>query len=164
MDPPQPPPRARTDGSAWYCSVRTARGIAIRRRRWYHAMPPGGFRPVIVNAHTLVAGQAGRARLAAALLPGAGGGTIGAYAPGSTAGGLETATRPVRREGLLKPETQNGNKSNCNTLRRADGSHYSCSGFPVLQKPTLGTANSEYRNCLGVRSFLLQIPEESMKT
>jgi len=23
---------------------------------------------------------------------------------------------------------------------------------------------SEYRNCLGVRSFLLQIPEESMKT
>jgi hypothetical protein len=26
------------------------------------------------------------------------------------------------------------------------------------------TADSEYRNCLGVRSFLLEIPEASMKT
>jgi hypothetical protein len=28
-----------------------------------HAMPPGGFRLAIVNAHTLAAGQAGRERL-----------------------------------------------------------------------------------------------------
>jgi hypothetical protein len=35
----------------------------------HHAMPPGGFRLAIVNAHALEAGAAARARLAAALLP-----------------------------------------------------------------------------------------------
>jgi hypothetical protein len=43
--------------------------------------------------------------------------------------------------------------------RRADGSHYSCCGFTVFQKPFLGTVNGQYRNCFGVRSFLLEIPE-----
>src|SRR5271169_1459609 len=61
----------------------------------------------------------------------------------------------------LKLGTQNEQRGNCDTLRRADGSHYSCCGFPVLQRPVLGTANSEYRNCLNVRSFLLDIPEAS---
>ena len=32
----------------------------------------------------------------------------------------------------------------------------------VLQKPILGTANSEHWHCLGVRSFLLKIPHDSM--
>ena len=36
----------------------------------HHAMPPGGFRLAIVNAPTLAAGRAGRARLRQALLPG----------------------------------------------------------------------------------------------
>jgi hypothetical protein len=58
---------------------------------------------------------------------------------------------------------ENGKTGNCCTLRRADGGHYSCCGFPVLQKPFLGTADSEHRNCLGVRSFLLEILEASMK-
>ncbi len=34
--------------------------------------------------------------------------------------------------------------------------------FVVLQKPILGTADSEYWHCLGVRSFLLEIPQASM--
>ena len=36
----------------------------------HHAMPPGGFRLAIVNARSLQAGQAGRERLARALLSG----------------------------------------------------------------------------------------------
>ncbi len=32
----------------------------------------------------------------------------------------------------------------------------------VLEKPILGTADSEYWHCLGVRSFLLEIPQASM--
>ena len=34
----------------------------------HHAMPPGGFRVAIVNAHSLDAGQAGREKLRQALL------------------------------------------------------------------------------------------------
>ena len=62
----------------------------------------------------------------------------------------------------LKLGTQNEKRANCGTLRRADGSHCSCCGFTVLQGLVLGTANSEYWNCLGVRSFLLELPEASM--
>jgi hypothetical protein len=36
----------------------------------HHAMPPGGFRLAIVNAHTLDAGRAARERLRQALIPG----------------------------------------------------------------------------------------------
>jgi hypothetical protein len=43
-----------------------------------------------------------------------------------------------------------------------DGSRHSRCRFPVLQKPILGTADSEYCNRLGVRSVLLEIPEASM--
>jgi hypothetical protein len=32
----------------------------------------------------------------------------------------------------------------------------------VLERPVLGTADSEYWHCLGVRSFLLQISRASM--
>jgi hypothetical protein len=63
----------------------------------------------------------------------------------------------------LKTETKNGKTDNSGTLRRADGSHYSCRGFHVLQKPVLATADRERRNCRGVRGFLLEIPETSMK-
>ena len=47
-------------------------------------------------------------------------------------------------------------------LRRGDDSGHSRSGFGVLQKPILGTVDSEYWNCLGVRRFPLEIPEASM--
>ena len=43
-----------------------------------------------------------------------------------------------------------------------DGSRHSRCRFRVLQKPILGTADSEYWNRLGVRSVLLEIPEASM--
>jgi hypothetical protein len=32
----------------------------------------------------------------------------------------------------------------------------------VLQKPVLGTADSEHWNCLGVRSFLPEVPQEPL--
>ena len=35
--------------------------------------------------------------------------------------------------------------------------------FLFFRNRVLGTADSEYRNCLGVRSFLLEISEASMK-
>ena len=35
----------------------------------HHAMPPGGFRLAIVNAHSLPAGQAAREKLGQALIP-----------------------------------------------------------------------------------------------
>ena len=34
--------------------------------------------------------------------------------------------------------------------------------FVFFRKPILGTADSEYWHCLGVRSFLLEIPQASM--
>ena len=62
------------------------------------------------------------------------------------------------REGvLLKWAT-----GSCRALRGGDGSRHSRCGFRVLQKPILGTADSEYWHCLGVRSFLLEIPQASM--
>jgi len=50
----------------------------------------------------------------------------------------------------------------CGALRGGDGSRYSRSRFRVLQKPILGTADSEYWHCLGIRSFLLAIPQAFM--
>src|SRR5271169_1090541 len=55
------------------------------------------------------------------------------------------------------------NTGNCRALRAADDSRRSRCRFPVLEKPVLGTANSEYRNCLGIRSFLLELPQASMR-
>jgi hypothetical protein len=34
--------------------------------------------------------------------------------------------------------------------------------FRILQKAILGAADSEYWNCLGIRSILLQIPQASV--
>src|SRR5215469_7965741 len=56
----------------------------------------------------------------------------------------------------------NGQTDSCSALRGGDGSRYSRCRFRVLQKPILGTADSEYWHCLGVRSFLLEIPHASM--
>jgi len=47
----------------------------------------------------------------------------------------------------------------CRALRGGDGSHYSGCRFHFLQTPILGTADSEYWHCLGIRSFLLEIPQ-----
>src|SRR5262249_12563026 len=57
---------------------------------------------------------------------------------------------------------RNGQTDSCSALRGGDGSRYSRCRFRVLQKPILGTADSEYWHCLGVRSFLLEIPHASM--
>src|SRR5215831_6501408 len=57
---------------------------------------------------------------------------------------------------------RNGQTDRCSALRGGNGSHYSGCRFHVLQKPILGTADSEYWHCLSVRSFLLEIPHASM--
>ena len=67
----------------------------------------------------------------------------------------------------LKPRYVVGHETryisdSCRGLRGGDGSRHSRSRFGVLQKPILGTVDSEYWNCPGVRSFLLEIPEASM--
>src|SRR5580700_9665740 len=48
-------------------------------------------------------------------------------------------------------------------LRGGNGSRHSRCGFRVLQKPILGTFDGEHWHCRGVRSFLLEIPQASMK-
>jgi hypothetical protein len=48
------------------------------------------------------------------------------------------------------------------TLRGLDGSRDRRGRFVVLQTPVLGTAGGEHRNCPGIRSLLLQIPESSL--
>ena len=47
-------------------------------------------------------------------------------------------------------------------LRGRDGRRHRRCRFDVLQKPVLGTADREYWHCLGIRSFLLQIPQAAM--
>jgi hypothetical protein len=55
-----------------------------------------------------------------------------------------------------------GQTGSYRALRGGDGSRHSRCRFRVLQKPILGTADSEYWNRLGVRSVLLEIPAASM--
>src|ERR1700694_1745254 len=70
----------------------------------------------------------------------------------------------VEEGGLAAPySSRNGQTGSCRALRGGDGSRHSRCRCRVLQKPILGTADSEYWHCLGVRSFLLEIPQASMK-
>jgi hypothetical protein len=55
------------------------------------------------------------------------------------------------------------NTGNCRALRIAVGSRHIRCRFPVLQKSVLGTADREHRNCFGIHSFLLKIPQASMR-
>lgn len=57
---------------------------------------------------------------------------------------------------------RHGQTDSSGALRGGDGSHHSRCRFRVLQKPILGTADSEYWHCLGVRSFLLEISQAFM--
>jgi hypothetical protein len=50
---------------------------------------------------------------------------------------------------------RNGKSRNRRDLRTAVVRRDIRRGFSVFPKPVLGTANREYRSCLGVRSFLL---------
>ncbi len=58
--------------------------------------------------------------------------------------------------------SENGQTGRCCALRGGDGSRHSQCRFRVLQKPILGTADSEYWHSPGIRSFLLEIPEASV--
>src|SRR6478672_1314620 len=57
-----------------------------------------------------------------------------------------------------------GQTDSCRALRGGDGSRHRRRRYCVLQKQILGTVGSECWNCVGVRSFLLQIPEESLNS
>jgi hypothetical protein len=75
----------------------------------------------------------------------------------------DAAERDGKREGASSERnSQNGQTGSCRALRGGDGSRHSRCRFRVLQKPILGTADSECWHCLGVRSFPLEIPQASM--
>ena len=68
-------PRYRHPAAGAIATVRALGGVSSvqitfheARDPAHHAMPPGGFRVAIVNAHTLAAGQTGRAMLREAIL------------------------------------------------------------------------------------------------
>src|ERR1035441_9473553 len=56
----------------------------------------------------------------------------------------------------------NGQTGSYRALRGGDGSRHSLCRFRVLQKPILGTADSQYWNRPGVRSVLFEISEASV--
>ena len=82
--------RYRHPPAALAAAIRRKRGVSSLQITFYenrppatHAMPPGGFRLAIVNAHDLAAGEAARAMLARALL-----GRTRGRAPGPRSGAL----------------------------------------------------------------------------
>jgi hypothetical protein len=59
-------------------------------------------------------------------------------------------------------ESENGQTLSCRDLRDGDDSRHSSCRFRVLPKLLLEAAGSEYRHCLGFRSFLLPVLQASM--
>src|SRR5215469_6474297 len=59
-------------------------------------------------------------------------------------------------------ERNDGKTGSRRALRACAGSRRGRCGHPVLQAPVLGTADSEHRDCTGVRGVLFQVPEASM--
>src|SRR5215472_11708561 len=59
-------------------------------------------------------------------------------------------------------ERKDGKTGSRRALRARAGSRRGRRGRPVLQEPVLGAADSERRNCPGVRGVLSEVPEASM--
>src|SRR5215470_10550436 len=59
-------------------------------------------------------------------------------------------------------ERKDGKTGSRRALRARAGSRRGRRGRPVLQEPVLGAADSERRNCPGVRGFRSEVPEASM--
>src|SRR5215470_19356234 len=59
-------------------------------------------------------------------------------------------------------ERKDGKTGSRRALRARAGSRRGRRGRPVLQEPILGAADSERRNCPGVRGVLSEVPEASM--
>ena len=59
-------------------------------------------------------------------------------------------------------ETLDGKTGSHRALRAHAGNRRGRRGRPVLQEPVLGAADSERRNCSGVRGLLSQVPEALM--
>ena len=57
---------------------------------------------------------------------------------------------------------ENGQTGSWRGVRGGHGSRHRRCRFRVLQTPILGTADGEYWHRLGLRSFLLEIPQASM--
>jgi hypothetical protein len=78
-------------------------------------------------------------------------------AHGSRSSEIDQVVTVEKREVVL-----NGRTGSWGALRGGDGSCHRRCRFRVLQRSILGTANGEYRHCLGVRSFLREILSASM--
>src|SRR5215813_2763320 len=59
-------------------------------------------------------------------------------------------------------DRKDGKTGSRRALRARAGSRRGRRGRPVLQEPVLGAADSERRNCPGVRGVLSEVPEASM--
>src|SRR5262245_47723607 len=59
-------------------------------------------------------------------------------------------------------ERKDGKTGGHRALRARAGSRRGRRGHPVLQEPVLGAADSERRNCPGIRGVLSEVPEASM--
>src|SRR5215831_14943291 len=59
-------------------------------------------------------------------------------------------------------ERKDGKTGSRRALRARAGSRRGRRGRPVLQEPVLGAADSERRNCPGVRGVLSEVPDASM--
>src|SRR5262249_6771799 len=79
---------------------------------------------------------------------------------------LERLRRQSKRGAGSTPphvlETLDGKTGSHRALRARAGSRRGRCGRPVLQEPVLGAADSERRNCPGVRGVLSEVPEASM--
>jgi hypothetical protein len=73
-----------------------------------------------------------------------------------------TPTRTVWRRLVARIRCDDGKTSSRRNLRARDGGRRDRRGRPVLQEPVLGAADSERRNCPGVRGVLSEVPEASM--
>src|SRR5215510_4933218 len=89
---------------------------------------------------------------------------MSAYDPKRTF--LERLRRQSKRGAGSTPphvlETLDGKTGSHRALRARAGSRRGRCGRPVLQEPVLGAADSERRNCPGVRGVLSEVPEGSV--
>src|SRR5579871_3009980 len=67
-------------------------------------------------------------------------------------------SRGIAAQKYMEPGCRDGQTSDCRALRGGDDSRDSRRRCRILQKPIVGTSDSEHRHCVAVRSLLLAIP------
>ena len=103
--------------------------------------------------------QAAREALSATLTPS----TAAGGADGERCTGWPAAIAAATRASSTRCNSSSSRSSAATrALRARAGSRRGRRGRPVLQEPVLGAADSERRNCPGVRGFRSEVPEASM--